>query len=228
MKKIIIAIDGHSSTGKSTVAKSVAEKLNYTYIDTGAMYRAVALWAIQNNWINEKIVDTEALVKSLKHIEISFKKNVDNQQQDTYLNGDNVEGRIRGLQVSQAVSPIATIPDVRSFLVKQQQTMGVEKGIVMDGRDIGTVVFPDADLKIFMTASPEIRAKRRFDELTRKGESVKFSDILANVNERDYIDENRSESPLRKADDALLLDNSELSRAEQLDLILLEVSNILG
>jgi cytidylate kinase len=215
-KKIIIAIDGHSSCGKSTMAKSLAQKLGYIYIDSGAMYRVVTLYALRNGLINNGIPDSEKLIAALKNIKITFKWDEILGKNTTYLNGENVEEEIRRLEVSQNVSPISTIAEVRHEMVKQQRENGLTKGIVMDGRDIGTVVFPHAELKIFMTASPEIRAQRRFDELMQKGFEVDFAEILQNVEGRDKIDSTREASPLKKADDALVLDNSNLTREQQL------------
>lgn len=203
MKKINIAIDGHSSCGKSTMAKWLAQKIGYIYVDTGAMYRAVTLFALRNNLMNKP----EELQKRLPEITITFTLNTDGKP-ETYLNGENVEKEIRSLLVSNNVSPIATLPFVRSFLVEQQQELGKEKGVVMDGRDIGTVVFPDAELKIFVTASAEVRARRRYNEMIAKGDNVSFEDVLKNVQERDYIDSHREVSPLRPAKDAIILDNS--------------------
>lgn len=215
-KKIIIAIDGHSSCGKSTVAKQIAKHFHYRFIDTGAMYRAVTLFALRNNLAASGQVDTAGLVSKLNEIHIDFKFNEQTGISDVWLNGENVEQEIRQLPVSNHVSPVATIKEVRQAMVAQQQEMGREKGIVMDGRDIGTVVFPNAELKLFMTASAEIRAKRRFDELQAKGETVDFADILQNVTERDRIDSTRAESPLIQAPDAIVLDNSHITRDEQL------------
>lgn len=215
-KKIVIAIDGHSSCGKSTVAKQLAQQLGYIYLDSGAMYRAVTLFALQNKLASNGTVDQQALISRLAEIKIEFRVNTTTKQNETYLNGENVEEEIRQLPVANHVSPVATIREVRAEMVKQQQLMGQEKGIVMDGRDIGTVVFPNAELKIFMTASPEVRAQRRYDELTTKGQQVSFEEILNNVEERDRIDSNREVSPLKQADDALILDNSHLTREEQL------------
>lgn len=216
VKKIIIAIDGHSSCGKSTMAKSLAQELGYVYIDSGAMYRVVTLYALRNGLINNGVPDTEKIIGELKKIKITFKWDELAGKNTTFLNGENVEEEIRRLEVSQNVSPISTIAEVRHEMVKQQRENGKNKGIVMDGRDIGTVVFPDAELKIFMTASPEIRAQRRFDELKQKGVEVDFAEILQNVEGRDQIDSNREVSPLKKADDALILDNSNLTREQQL------------
>ncbi|HDR52208.1 MAG TPA: (d)CMP kinase [Mariniphaga anaerophila] len=215
-KKIVIAIDGHSSCGKSTLAKSLARELGYIYIDSGAMYRVVTLHALRNGWIVNGQPDREKVIAGLKDIKITFDWDEKTEKNTTFLNGENVEEEIRQLEVSQNVSPISTIAEVRHEMVKQQRENGKNKGIVMDGRDIGTVVFPDAELKIFLTASPEIRAQRRFLELKEKGQKVEFDEILKNVEERDSIDSGREVSPLRKADDALALDNSYLTREQQL------------
>jgi CMP/dCMP kinase len=225
-KKIIIAIDGHSSCGKSTMAKSLAQKLGYVYIDSGAMYRVVTLYALRKGLIKNGIPETERLIQELKNIKITFKWDESLGKNTTFLNGENVEEEIRRLEVSENVSPISTIAEVRHEMVKQQRENGTNKGIVMDGRDIGTVVFPDAELKIFMTASPEIRAQRRYLELKEKGQKVDFNSILQNVEGRDEIDSNREVSPLRRADDALILDNSYLSREEQLKWTLDKVKEI--
>ncbi len=214
--KIIVAIDGHSSCGKSTIAKAVAARFGYAFIDSGAMYRAVTLFALRHQLISEGTVNEQMLIGFLPEIQIEFRYNPEKQKSDTYLNGENVEDEIRQLPVSQNVSPVATIAEVRAAMVRLQQEMGKNKGIVMDGRDIGTVVFPKAELKLFVTASAEIRAQRRFDELTAKGEPVSYAEILQNVQERDRIDSTREASPLRKADDALILDNSNMTREEQL------------
>ena len=216
-KKIVIAVDGHSSCGKSTLAKALASRLNYAYIDTGAMYRAVTLYALRNDLIEDSKVDEAGLIAQLHQIKITFRYNMSTEKSETYLNGENVEEEIRQLPVSRNVSPVATIGEVRKHLVALQQEMGKDKGIVMDGRDIGTVVFPNAELKIYMTASPEVRAHRRYNELKAKGENVSFEEIKANVVERDYIDENREESPLKKAEDAIVLDNSFLTPDQQLE-----------
>lgn len=216
-KKIIIAIDGFSSCGKSTVAKSLARKLEYAYIDSGAMYRTVTLSALRNGWIINGIPDREKIIAGLKSITISFKFIRETEKNTTFLNRENVEEQIHTLGVSNNVSPVSAIKEVRAEMVKFQRKMGEEKGIVMDGRDIGTVVFPEAELKIFMTASPEIRAKRRFDELVAKGQIVSMDEILKNIKERDFMDQTREESPLCKADDAIILDNSDLTPAEQLE-----------
>ena len=215
MKKITIAIDGFSSCGKSTMAKDLAREVGYIYIDSGAMYRAVTLYSIENGIFDGDVIDTEKLKKAIKDIQISFRPNPETGRPDTYLNGVNVENKIRTMGVSSKVSPISALDFVREAMVAQQQAMGKEKGIVMDGRDIGTTVFPDAELKIFVTATPEIRAQRRFDELKAKGQEGSFEEILENVKQRDYIDQHREVSPLRKADDALLLDNSNLSIEKQ-------------
>ena len=215
MKKITIAIDGFSSCGKSTMAKDLAREVGYIYIDSGAMYRAVTLYSIENGIFDGDVIDTEKLKKAIKDIQISFRPNPETGRPDTYLNEVNVENKIRTMGVSSKVSPISALDFVREAMVAQQQAMGKEKGIVMDGRDIGTTVFPDAELKIFVTATPEIRAQRRFDELKAKGQEGSFEEILENVKQRDYIDQHREVSPLRKADDALLLDNSNLSIEQQ-------------
>ncbi|WP_303921817.1 (d)CMP kinase [Draconibacterium sediminis] len=225
-KKIIIAIDGHSSCGKSTMAKSLAQRLGYVYIDTGAMYRVVTLVALRNGWIENKIPNTQKIIDGLKDIKITFQWDEKAGKNTTFLNGENVEDEIRQLEVSENVSPISTIAEVRHEMVRQQRENGKNKGIVMDGRDIGTVVFPDAELKIFMTASPEIRAQRRYLELTEKGDNVNFGEILANVEGRDKIDSTRAVSPLKRADDALILDNSELTREQQLDWAVKKVKEI--
>lgn len=225
-KKIVIAIDGHSSCGKSTVAKELAKILGYIYIDSGAMYRAVTLFALRNQLIIDKIPDESRLVEALKNVRITFRWDEKTGMNTTYLNGENVEEEIRQVAVSENVSPVSTIAGVRAEMVRQQRENGKQKGIVMDGRDIGTVVFPDAELKIFMTASPEIRAKRRFAELQGKGQNVDFTEILKNVVERDKIDSTRKVSPLRKAADAVELDNSNLTREEQLAWVVEKVKAI--
>ena len=220
MKKITIAIDGHSSCGKSTMAKDLAREVGYVYVDTGAMYRSVTLYALRNGlFTNEGIKEAE-LRQQMPNIQISFKFNPEAGRPDTYLNGECVEKEIRSLEVSNHVSPIAAIPFVRTAMVAQQQQMGKDKGVVMDGRDIGTTVFPDAELKIFVTASAQVRAQRRFDELKAKGMPADFDDILKNVEERDYIDSHREVSPLRQADDAILLDNSNMTIPEQKEWLL--------
>lgn len=216
MKKITIAIDGFSSCGKSTMAKDLAREIGYIYVDTGAMYRSVTLFAMRNGMFNaDGSIKTEELKQRMGEINISFRLNSETGRPGTYLNGELVEKEIRTMEVSSHVSPIAALPFVREALVAQQQAMGKEKGIIMDGRDIGTVVFPDAELKIFVTASAEVRAQRRYDELKAKGMPADFDDILKNVKERDYIDSHREVSPLRKADDAIELDNSNMTIAEQ-------------
>ena len=220
MKKITIAIDGFSSTGKSTLAKQLAQQLGYVYVDTGAMYRAVTLYAMQHGYVSPHHLDAEGLTADLKQITLHFVFNPELGYGEMYLNGLNVEREIRTLEVSSLVSKVAEISAVRAKLVEQQQAIGKEKGVVMDGRDIGTVVFPDAALKIYMTASPETRAQRRFAELQAKGDSVTYEAVLQNVNERDYIDTHRADSPLVKADDAIELDNSNLSQEAQLQRVL--------
>lgn len=219
MKKITIAIDGHSSTGKSTLAKQLAKALGYVYVDTGAMYRAVALYALQNGYISEESFDKEGLIRALPHIYLKFVFNPQLGFAEMFLNDVNVEAQIRSIRVSNYVSKIAEISEVRTNLVKQQQAFGKDKAVVMDGRDIGTVVFPYAELKIFMTASAKIRAERRFNELVAKGQEVSFDEVYKNVIERDSIDSSREDSPLVKAKDAIELDNSELSKEEQFDMI---------
>jgi cytidylate kinase len=225
-KKITIAIDGHSSSGKSTISKQLAASLGYKYIDTGAMYRAVTLYALRNNLISNKTVDKKRLNKELQNIDIGFKHNAEKQGSETYLNGENIENEIRELEVSNNVSPVATIKEVRQAMVRIQQQMGKEKGIVMDGRDIGTVVFPDAELKVFLTASTQVRANRRYEELKAKGLEVSFDEVLKNIEERDHIDSTRKESPLRKADDAIVLDNSNLRPEQQIEYLLKKVKEI--
>lgn len=216
MKKIVIAIDGYSSCGKSTMAKDLAREVGYIYVDTGAMYRAVTLFAMRNGVFDaDDNIDEARLKALLPNVKLTFKLNSETKLPEVCLNGECVERDIRTLEVSQHVSPIAALPFVREKLVEQQQAMGKEKGIVMDGRDIGTVVFPDAELKIFVTASAEIRAQRRFKELEAKGMPANFDEILQNVEQRDYIDTHRETSPLRQADDALVLDNSHLTIADQ-------------
>jgi len=215
-KKIVIAIDGYSSCGKSTLAKSLAGKLGYTFIDSGAMYRAVTLYALRNSMIQDGTVDTKAVIEAIKDINITFIFNPVTLQNTTWLNGENVEEEIRKLDVSEYVSPVSAIREVRQAMVHQQQEMGKRKGVIMDGRDIGTVVFPEAELKIFMTADPEVRAQRRFLELTGKGMQVNIDDIRKNIEHRDHYDQTREESPLRKAEDALVLDNSLLTHDQQL------------
>lgn len=215
MKLITIAIDGHSSCGKSTMAKDLAKEIGYIYIDTGAMYRAVTLYAMQNGLISDAGINEDALRKHMPDILITFQLNEETGRPDTYLNGVRVEREIRTMEVSKYVSPIATLGFVREAMVELQRLMGEAKGVIMDGRDIGTVVFPDAELKIFVTASADVRAKRRYDELTAKGEECNFDEILTNVVERDRIDSTRAISPLRKAEDAIVLDNSNMTIPEQ-------------
>lgn len=221
MKKIIVAIDGHSSCGKSTMAKSLAAQVGYIYVDTGAMYRAVTLFAMRQGLFDAQGQPDAARLEALvPKIEVSFRLDPDTHLPLVCLNGEVVEEEVRTLEVSSHVSSIAALPFVREALTRQQQRMGEEKGIVMDGRDIGTVVFPQAELKVFVTASAEVRAQRRFLELTAKGQTVAFEDILRNVQERDYIDSHREVAPLRQADDALVLDNSEMTREEQMQWLL--------
>ena len=220
MKKITIAIDGFSSSGKSTMAKQLAKRIGYVYVDSGAMYRATTLYAIRNGMTSkERGVDTAALVAALPDIHISFIITPE-ETQHTLLNGEDVEKEIRGMEVSGWVSPVAVIPEVRHYLVKLQQQYGKDKGIVMDGRDIGTTVFPDAEMKVFVQASPEVRARRRYDELIEKGTPSDYEAVLANIKERDHIDTTRKESPLRKADDAFELDNDRLTREQQMDVLI--------
>lgn len=228
MKKIVIAIDGYSSCGKSTMAKNLARQLGYVYVDTGAMYRAVTLYALRHQLFDaDGEVDAASLQRAMPDIRISFQFNKQTGKPDTYLNDELVEQEIRTMQVSERVSKIAALPFVRTALVAQQQRMGKDKGIVMDGRDIGTVVFPHAELKIFVTASAEVRAQRRYDELQQKGMPARYDDILKNVQERDYIDSHREVSPLRKADDAIELDNSNLTIDEQQQWLLQQVNKVL-
>ena len=228
MKKIIIAIDGFSSTGKSTLAKQLAKHLGYVYVDTGAMYRAVALYAMQNNFIGAGFLDKEKLISSLPSIKLHFVFNSDLGFAEMYLNDVNVETAIRTLEVSGFVSAVAAISEVRSKLVEQQQEMGQSRGIVMDGRDIGTVVFPEAELKIFMTAGADTRAQRRFDELQAKGDNVSYEEVLKNVVDRDYVDTHRDDSPLVIAEDAIEIDNSYLDRKEQFDTVLELVNEVIN
>jgi cytidylate kinase len=218
-KKITIAIDGHSSTGKSTAAKQLAVKLQYVYVDTGAMYRAVSLYALRENLIVSGKLDSNKLVAFLSSIKISFAYNKETDSADVYLNGENIEKQIRTLEVSNIVSKVAEISEVRAKLVEQQKAMGEEKGIVMDGRDIGSVVFPDAELKVFMTAAPEVRAQRRYTELIQRGDDVSLEEVLKNVIERDHIDSNREDSPLIQLPEAKLLDTSNMTREEQFELL---------
>lgn len=217
MKKIIIAIDGFSSCGKSTMAKALARNIGYLYFDSGAMYRAVALYCMQNGLIEGNEINREALSRRMKEIHITFEADPETMNSITFLNGVNVEHEIRSLEVSQYVSQIAALDFVRSEMVEQQREMGKLKGIVMDGRDIGTTVFPEAEMKVFVTASAEVRAQRRYDELVARGDTPDYEDILHNVQHRDHIDQTREVSPLKRADDALLLDNSNLTREEQME-----------
>ena len=228
MKNITIAIDGFSSTGKSTLAKQLAKHLGYIYVDTGAMYRAVTLFAMENGIINKETFDKEKLISNLSDIKLHFEFNPELGFAEMFLNDKNVENEIRSMEVSGNVSRVAEVSEVRSKLVEQQQEMGKNKAIVMDGRDIGTVVFPDAELKIFMTASAETRAQRRFDELEAKGDIVTFEDVLKNVQERDYIDTHREDSPLVMADDAIEIDNSYLTREEQFTAVLELVEEVIN
>jgi CMP/dCMP kinase len=225
-KKITIAIDGFSSTGKSTLAKQLAQKLGYIYVDTGAMYRAVALYAMKNGYISLHHFDKENLVNNLSLIKLDFIFNATLGFAEMYLNGNNVETEIRTIEVSNFVSKVAEVSEVRSKLVEQQKEMGRNKGIVMDGRDIGTVVFPDAELKIFMTAGADTRAQRRFDELQQKGDAVTYEEVLTNVEERDYIDTHREDSPLVMANDAIEIDNSYLNKEEQFEVVLELVNEV--
>jgi len=220
VKRIIIAIDGYSSTGKSTIAKQLAKALGYVYVDTGAMYRAVTLFALRKHLVSAKHLDKEILIDLLDDIELSFKYNDELEFSEMFLNGENVEQEIRQMKVSQYVSPIAEIKEVRAELVMIQQEMGKEKGLVMDGRDIGTVVFPQAELKIFMTASPEKRAYRRYKELLDRGEDVAFEEVLENVQKRDHIDSTREFSPLKQAKDAIVFDNTDMGLEEQFERLL--------
>ena len=225
MKKITIAIDGFSSTGKSTLAKQLAQKLQYIYVDSGAMYRAVALYTLQNNLIENNELNTVALINNLSKISVSFHYNELLKVSEIYLNGVNVNTEIRSMEVSNTVSRVATVPEIRQQLVALQQQMGAQKGIVMDGRDIGTVVFPDAELKLFMTSSANTRAQRRFDELIESGALVTFEDVLKNITSRDYLDSTREDSPLFKATDAIEIDNSNLSLDQQFDKVLALVAS---
>jgi cytidylate kinase len=227
LKKITIAIDGFSSTGKSTLAKQLAKHLGYVYVDTGAMYRAVALFAMQKGYISSSSFDKQALINDIPNIKLHFEFNADLGFAEMFLNDVNVEKEIRTIEVSSFVSKVAEVSEVRSKLVEQQKEMGKNKAIVMDGRDIGTVVFPHAELKIFMTASAETRAQRRFDELEAKGDNVSYEEVLKNVQERDYIDTHRDDSPLVIAEDAIEIDNSYLSREEQFAAVLELVDEII-
>lgn len=227
MKRITIAIDGHSSSGKSTMAKDLAKDIGYIYVDTGSMYRAVTLYALEHDFFTGEEIDSEALCRAMDDIVISFRQNPATGRPATYLNGKNVEQEIRGMQVSDHVSLVATLPFVRRALVAKQQEMGRDKGVVMDGRDVGTVIFPDAELKIFVTASPEVRAQRRVDELLAKGMPASYEEVLANVRKRDHIDSTRAEGPLRQAEDARLLDNSNMTVAEQKEWLLAQYNQVI-
>ena len=218
MKKIIVAIDGFSSCGKSTMAKTLARETGYIYVDTGAMYRAVSLFCIRNGWMTDSELNTAAIEKHIAEIQLEFRTN-ENGKAEMYMNGENIEKEIRTLDVADGASKVSTLGAVRRELVRQQQKMGEKKGIVMDGRDIGTVVFPEAELKIFLTASAEVRAQRRWDEMRAKGENVSYEEVLANVIERDFRDQNRDESPLRKAVDAIEIDNTTLQPNEQQEIL---------
>lgn len=219
-KPLIIAVDGYSSTGKSTVAKLLAARLGYVYIDTGAMYRAVTLYAMRKGWMTGDSIDEKSLEQGLGDIRIEFRYHPEKQASDTYLNGEDVEEQLRGMDVSNHVSAISGLAFVRSFLVEKQQEMGEKGGIVMDGRDIGSVVFPDADVKFFMTASPEIRAQRRYQELIGKGKKVSYAEVEENVRKRDYLDEHREVSPLKCVEDAVRIDNSQMTVEEEVELML--------
>jgi cytidylate kinase len=228
LEKITIAIDGFSSTGKSTLAKQLANQLGYAYVDTGAMYRAVTYFAMKSGWVSEDVLNTSAIIENLQKINLEFRFNEQLGFAEMYLNNVNIENEIRTIEVSRCVSKIAEISEVRTMLVQQQKQMGNNKAVVMDGRDIGTVVFPDAELKLFMTASAETRAQRRFDELVEKGQMVTFDEVLQNVQERDYIDTNREDSPLVKAKDAIEIDNSSMSKEEQFNLVMIMVNEKLN
>jgi len=219
MKKITIAIDGHSSTGKSTLAKQLAKALDYIYVDSGAMYRAVTLYALEQGFISDEKFDPNALISNIENVNIEFKKEGNNPTV-LYLNNKEVSSKIRGMEVSNLVSKVAALPQVRQCLVKEQRKMGQNKGIVMDGRDIGTVVFPEAELKIFMTASAQTRTQRRFDELTAKGEQVDFDEVYENITSRDYKDSTRADSPLTQARDARVLDNTNLTQSQQYTIVM--------
>ncbi len=219
MRTITIAIDGYSSTGKSTVARQLADWLEYVYVDSGAMYRAITLFALRKGFISEEHFDRQSLIEALSDIELEFRKNSEGKA-EIHLEGENVENQIRTLEVSEFVSPVATVPEVRRKLVKLQHAIGENKGVVMDGRDIGTVVFPKAELKIFMSASPEVRAKRRYIELLERGDVITYQEVLENVTERDHIDTHRVDSPLVKAEDAIEIDNTETNIEDQFHIIL--------
>jgi len=225
MKRITVAIDGYSSTGKSTIAKELAKKLGYSYVDTGAMYRAVALYSINKNYFDDEDFFRNLLIADLDKVDVSFVYNEELGYGEVYLNGENVESEIRDMNVSNKVSIVAQVPEVRQAMVAQQQKMGQGKGVILDGRDIGTVVFPDADVKLFMTASADIRAKRRFDELISKGEKVTYDEVFKNVEERDYLDTTRTTSPLLKAEDAIEYDNGNKTKEQQFKEILEIIQN---
>lgn len=226
MKKIIIAIDGFSSCGKSTMAKALARNIGYLYFDSGAMYRAVALYCMQNRLVENGNIDKDALRAKIKDINISFEVDPESKNSITFLNGNNVEHEIRTLEVSRLVSQVAAIDFVREEMVNRQREMGKTKGVVMDGRDIGTTVFPNAEMKVFVTASAEVRAQRRYDELTARGDKADFNEILENVLQRDHLDQTREISPLKRADDALLLDNSNMTREEQMNWLIAEFNKL--
>ena len=226
MGKIIVAIDGYSSCGKSTMAKQMAKSLNYIYIDTGAMYRAVTLYALRNDFFASGTLNQLDLINALDQVNVAFKHNSTTNTSETFLNGDNIEQEIRGLEVSNHVSKIAQIKEVRAKMVDLQREMGKDSGLIMDGRDIGTVVFPNAELKIFMTADYQIRAQRRFDELQAKGDSITYEAVLENINSRDMDDTSRTENPLIQADDAIVIDNSNITAEEQLQIALNHVYNL--
>ena len=220
MDKITIAIDGYSSCGKSTIAKALASELGYKYVDTGAMYRAVTLYCMRKGWIKRGKVNTEKLLANLNKIHVFFRYNPEIKSSETYLNDENIEKEIREMEVSEYVSQVSAIKEVRRKLVALQQEMGKDKGVIMDGRDIGTVVFPNADLKIFMLADPEVRAYRRYDEFTSKGIKVTLDEVKQNLSQRDYDDTHRKDNPLKQADDAIVLDNTDLNKQQQLDFVL--------
>ncbi len=227
MSKITIAIDGYSSCGKSTIAKALAQRLNYHYIDTGAMYRAVTLYCINNQIISNNIVDVPRIVASLKDITVSFAYNSATKTSETILNGENIEKKIRTLKVANNVSAVSSIKEVREKMVLLQREMGKSKGVIMDGRDIGTHVFPNAELKLFMTADPDVRTQRRLDELSSKGEFHSFEDVKANLHKRDYDDTHRKENPLRQAEDAIVLDNTDINKEEQMEFVLKLINDLL-
>lgn len=227
MKKIIIALDGYSSCGKSTMAKELAKEIDYTYIDTGAMYRAIALYSMRNGIIQNNSIDTDKLQLAMADIHISFVRNPETGRWETYLNGENVEKEIRTMEVANQVSPVAALGFVRKAMVAQQQEMGKAKGVILDGRDVGTVIFPDAELKIFLTARPEVRAQRRLKESLAKGEKVTYEEVLKNLQERDHKDTTRAEGPLKKAEDAIELDNSDMTVEEQQAWLLAQFNQVI-